>query len=245
MNSIASDMQGAGYWEKEVFPHGDLQELAPNLWVVQGEFPAAKLPRNMVVYRYAPHSLLLHSVVALDEPTMKKLEALGQPSIMVIPHWDHRAHLAAFKQRYPHIEVVCPQASIERASRHVPIDHSCETYFPRFGIRFHVPPGIDPVEGVLELPVGGNKVALVMNDLITNVPNQPGFYGMLLRLTRSTGRPRVIYFVRRALRVQRALVKPYLESLAARRDISIVTTSHGHCLTTGVSTTLAAIAQDM
>ena len=97
-------------WQDEVFPHTPLQELAPDLWTVRGEFPSSQLPRNMVVYRYGGNSLLLHSVVALDEPTMRHLEALGKPSIMVIPNWDHWAHIVAFKKRYPDITVLCPEA---------------------------------------------------------------------------------------------------------------------------------------
>jgi len=245
MKAIACDSTEDRYWDREVFPHTALRQLAPDLWVVQGEFPAAKLPRNMVVYRYAQDSLLLHSVVALNERAMKELEALGEPSVMVIPHWDHWAHLAAYKRRYPKIEVVCPRASIERIRKRVHVDYSSEEYFPRHGITYHVPPGIEPVEGVLEAPLGGGELAVIMNDLITNVPHQPGFYGLVLRLTRSTGRPRVIFFVRRDLRVQRPLVKKYLESLAARREIRIVTTSHGDCLVTDVAETLATVARSL
>jgi len=245
MTIAATDATEDRYWGKEVFPHTELRQLAQNLWVVQGEFPAAKLPRNMVAYRYAKRSLLLHSVVALNERAMRDLEALGEPSVMVIPHWDHWAHVAAYKRRYPKIEVVCSRASIARISKHVHIDYSSEEYFPRHGVTYNAPPGIEPVEGVLEASVGENKVAVIMNDLITNVPHQPGFYGLLLRLTRSTGRPRVIFFVKRALRVQRALVKRYIESLAARREIAIVTTSHGDCLVTNVAETLVTIAQDL
>lgn len=233
------------YWEREVFPHTALRQLAPNLWVVQGEFPAAKLPRNMVVYRYAKDSLLLHSVVALNERGMKQLEALGEPSVMVIPHWDHWAHVTAYKRRYPRIEVICPRASIDRISKRVPVDCSSEEYFPRHDITYQVPPGIDPVEGVLEVSLNGSEVAVIMNDLITNVPHQPGLYGLLLRLTRSTGRPRVIFFVRRGLRVQRPLVRKYIESLAARREVRIVTTSHGDCLVTDVAETLATVARSL
>ncbi len=69
-------------WSREVFPHSELTPLAENLWVVRGEFPSSPLPRNMVVYRYGGDSLLLHSVVALDEPSMRKLESLGKPSLM-------------------------------------------------------------------------------------------------------------------------------------------------------------------
>lgn len=245
MTVFACDATDDSYWEREVFPHTALCQLARNLWVVQGEFPAAKLPRNMVVYRYAKDSLLLHSVVALNERAMTELEALGKPSVMVIPHWGHWAHVAAFKRRYPAIEVVCPRASIARISRRVRVDCSSEEYFPRHGITYHVPPGIEPVEGVLEAPLGSNEVAVIMNDLITNVPHQPGLYGLLLRLTGSTGRPRIIFFVRRDLRVQRLLVKKYIESLSARRDIRMVTTSHGDCLVTDVGASLAAVARGL
>ncbi len=245
MMIAGSDAKEDRYWDNEVFPHTELLELAPNLWVVQGEFPAAKLPRNMVVYRYGERSLLLHSVVALNERAMTGLEALGKPSVMVIPHWDHWAHVAAYKRRYPEIEVVCPRASVARMSKHVHVDYTSEEYFPRHGVTYYVPPGIEPVEGVLEVSIGENKVGVIMNDLITNVPHQPGLYGLLLRLTRSTGGPRMIFFVRRALRVQRAPVKSYIESLAARREIALVTTSHGDCLVTNVAESLAAVARDL
>jgi len=64
----------------------------------------------------------------------EKLEALGQPSVMVIPHWDHWAHIAAFKKRYPKIDVVCPRASIDRVREHLKVEYSCEEYFPRNGV---------------------------------------------------------------------------------------------------------------
>jgi len=233
------------YWDEEVFPHTPLHTLAPNLWLVQGEFPAARLPRNMVAYRSPQQALLLHSVVALTKPEMRTLEALGEPSVMVIPHWDHWAHIAAFKKRYPRIDVVCPRASIDRVSKHLQVEYSCEEYFPRHAVNYYQPPGIHPFEGVLEAPVAEGKVAVIMNDLITNVPHQRGFYGLLLRLTGSTGKPRVIYFVRRELRVQREPLRAYIASLARRRDIAMVTTSHGECLLTDVARTLAGVAQDL
>lgn len=232
-------------WQREVFPHSALRMLAPDLWVVQGGFPAAKLPRNMIVYRFDNDRLLLHSVVALNEESMQILEALGKPSVMVIPHWDHWAHIAAYKKRYPNIDVVCPQASKARVERRLQVEQVCERYFPRAGIHFYTPPGIAPVEGILELPLTAGKAALVMNDLITNVPHQPGFYGKLLRLTGSTGRPRVIPIVRRQLKVKRRIVQEYLIELSQRNDISVLATSHGECLVNDISETLRAVARDL
>lgn len=85
------------------------------------------------------------------------------------------------------------------------MDCSCEEYFSRHGVKYHQPPGMYPFEGVLEAPLGKGNVALIMNDLITNVPHQPGLYGLLLRLTGSTGRPRVIYFVKDSCACDRSI----------------------------------------
>lgn len=235
----------ASEWQREVFPHSALEALAANLWVVRGEFPSAQLPRSMIVYRYGGDALLLHSVVALDEPGMRQLEALGKPTIMVIPNWDHWAHIVAFKRRYPDITVVCPAASQSRVEQRLAVDQTCEAYFPCHGMQFHVPPGMDPVEGVLELPLEDGRVAVVMNDLIINVPHQRGLWGLVLRLTGSTGRPRVIPIVRRRLKIDRAVMRDYLEALARRRDLAIITTSHGQALTSDVAATVAAVAHDL
>lgn len=199
----------------------------------------------MVLHRFDGDKLLLHSVVALKEDAMRELEALGTPSVMMIPHWDHWAHIVAYKKRYPQLTVICPQASRDRVERRLPVDETCERYFPRHGMRFEVPPGMSPVEGVLELPVGPGKKALVMNDLITNIPHQPGLKGLLLRLTGSTGRPRVIPIIKRQLKVQSAVVRRYLEGLAQRSDLAVLTTSHGSCLSSDLPGTLRRVACDL
>jgi hypothetical protein len=232
-------------WQREVFPHSELMPLADRLWVVRGQFPSSPLPRNMVVYRYGRDALLLHSVVALEERAMRQLEALGKPTIMMIPHWDHWAHVAAFKKRYPDLIVVCPRASKTRVERRIAVDATCEEYFPRHGMRFSVPPGMDAVEGVLELPLDAGRVALVMNDLVTNVPHQRGLRGLLLRVTGSSGRPRVIPLVRRSLKIDKAAMRDYLEGLARRSDVALLTTSHGECVRSRVSEVIAAVARDL
>lgn len=234
----------AGEWKREVFPHSELTPLAGDLWVVRGEFPSSPLPRNMVVYRYGD-SLLLHSVVALEERAMRQLESLGKPSIMMIPNWDHWAHIVAFKKRYPDLTVVCPAASRARVEERLAVDATCEEYFPRHGMRFSVPPGMDPVEGVLELPLDAGRVALVMNDLVTNVPHRKGLRGLLLRVTGSSGRPRVIPIVRRRLKIDRRLIRRYLEEQARRPEVAVLTTSHGECVRSHVSEVIADVARDL
>ena len=241
MNEISSEE-----WAKEVFPHSAIEPLASDLWVVQGCFPKSPLPRNMVIHRFDGDKLLLHSVVALAEPAMRELEALGKPSVMMIPNWDHWAHIVAYKKRYPALTVICPEGSRWRVEQRLRVDATCERYFPRHGMRFETPPGMLAVEGVLELSLEGGGKALVMNDLVTNMPHRGGLKGLVLRLTCSTGpRPRLIPIVRRQLKVRAEEIRRYFEGLARRDDLAVLTTSHGNCLRADVSDTLWRIAGEL
>lgn len=67
----------------------------------------------------------------------------------------------------------------------------------------------------------------------------------MLRLTGSSGRPRVIPIVRRRLKIDRAVMGDYLELLARRSDIAIVTTSHGRSLTSDAAAVIAEVARDL
>src|SRR6185436_2856825 len=87
------------------FPHDDLEQLAANLWTVRGSLPFP-LKRQMIIYRLADGTLLLHSVIAMNDEGMAKLDALGRPSVMIVPHIGHRMDAPFYKARYPQVRVL-------------------------------------------------------------------------------------------------------------------------------------------
>src|SRR6185436_16801518 len=120
-----------------IFPHGKLETLAPNLWQVRGSmsFP---IRRNMTIYRLPDGTLLLYSVVALDEDGMKALEALGRPAVMVIPHGYHRMDSGFYKRRYPDLKVACPAEGKARAEELCGrVDGTPEEILGPLGIKVH------------------------------------------------------------------------------------------------------------
>src|SRR5262249_3308422 len=102
-------------------PHGDLEELVPGVWMVTGSLPV-RLKRNMTVVRMSDGSLLLHSVVAMNEAGMAKLDALGKPSVMIVPHAGHCMDAPFYKARYPEIRVVCPAGTRAQVEKHIKVD---------------------------------------------------------------------------------------------------------------------------
>jgi hypothetical protein len=55
------------------------------------------VPREMVLYRLADATLLIHTAIALNEPGMAKLESLGTPKILVVPNRIHRFDAGVYR----------------------------------------------------------------------------------------------------------------------------------------------------
>lgn len=156
-------------WSNHVLPHSPIQKLAPNFWQVTGTVPSPGfMPRNMIIYRLPDSTLLIHSAIALDESAMTQLESLGQPRIMIVPNRIHRLDAPVYKQRYPELIVVAPEAAKSYVEAVVPVDAIAEEFLPNHGITCHQPAGIRPQELAYELPLPTGK-ALVFTDILFNL----------------------------------------------------------------------------
>ena len=105
--------------EWTVQPHGDLVELDAGLLTVEGtiRMPLGNFPRRMTVAALAGGGLAIWSAIALREPEMKRLEAIGVPQWLVVPGVAHRLDAHIWKQRYPELRVLCaPGAATARPS---------------------------------------------------------------------------------------------------------------------------------
>ena len=84
-----------------VLPHGPLSEVDDGILTVTGQLqmPLVELQRRMTVVRLADGGLVIYSAVALDEPHMAQIEALGTPRYLIVPGDAHRLDARIFKQR--------------------------------------------------------------------------------------------------------------------------------------------------
>src|SRR4051812_20139339 len=105
-----------------VLAHDPIQELSENLWRVEGALPHFSMRRVMTVVRLLDGRLLIHSAIAMDEGSMKKLEAWGEPAILLIPHRRHRMDAPRYKRRYPALRVFAPPAVLKQARAVVHVD---------------------------------------------------------------------------------------------------------------------------
>jgi hypothetical protein len=225
-------------WQSHVLPHGAIEELAPNLWHVTGTLPSSTMvPREMVLYRFAEDSLLIHSAIALNEPEMVKLESLGTPKILIVPNRIHRLDASVYKQRYPQLIVVCPAAAKPYVEQVVAIDGIAEEVLPTYGIICHEPIGIRPQELVYELSLPTGK-ALVFTDILFNL-NKSYFQQHLptgefllqwlgASVIGSSGFFGITGLGRRFFMKERNAYRQWLEALAdGIPDLRVISVAHG------------------
>jgi hypothetical protein len=209
-----------------LFPHGKIESLAPDLWQVRGSmsFP---LRRNMTIYRLPDGTLVLHSVVAMDEEGMKSLEALGRPAVMVIPHGGHRMDAGFYKQRYPDLKVACPAEGKQRAEQRCGhVDGTPEEILGPLGIKVHPVHGTRQGEFALEVDIPGGK-ALITNDVLgSRDPSEK-----LPLMARLTGPPAghrlgVARIFRWVMVRNKVDLRGWCHLMAENPAIKLITTSH-------------------
>jgi hypothetical protein len=205
--------------DHKIFPHRELCEIAPDLWQLQGALPFP-LPRNMTVYRVPNGDLLLSSVVALDEAGMKKLEALGKPAWLLVPHPMHTMDAPFYKQRYPEIRVIAPEDA-KRELGSVKVDHTPESGLGELGVRHHVADGMKYSEIVLDLEIDGGR-ALVFTDLV----GEGRAPGLLMRVLGPPGGSGVARIVRWRQVGDKPAVRSFLEKMAETPELKLVATGH-------------------
>ena len=209
-----------------VLPHGPITELSTNLWRVEGDLPHFGLKRVMTVVRLADGRLVIHSGIALDEPSMKRLEAWGAPTFLIIPHGRHRLDAPRYKARYPALRVLAPPAVLEKARAAVPSAGGLAEFPADPDVRFELLDGMgdSEVAMVVRSPDGTSVVLTeVVFDLL---PAKTALGRAAIKLSGLGPGPRVTPFVKLELVKDKARLAAHLERLAALPDLVRLIVSH-------------------
>jgi hypothetical protein len=215
--------------EWTVLPHGKLKRLEHDLLSVSGTMnmpPMGEVTRRMTIVRLADGRLVIYSAISLDEVEMNALESYGAPAFLVVPGDIHRMDAKPWKDRYPSIKVIAPAGARDKIQEVVPVD-ATEVDFGDPAVRFMTMPGTGDKEAVLviETPSG---TTVVLNDLIFDLANRPGFSGWLFKMIGMTGdAPRIPFPVKLKQVTDKAAVSAQLEHWARLPNLQRVIISHG------------------
>jgi hypothetical protein len=230
--------------EWKVFPHGPVEQIDEGIVSVEGEIqmPLGRFPRRMTIVALNDGRTVAFSPVALDEPAIREVEALGALAFMVVPNGFHRLDARPFKKRYPEIRVVCPPGAKNRVEKAVPVD-AVSDVFKDGEVRFIVVEGMRNAEAAL-IVRRGSGTTLILNDVISNVRHPKGLgANIMARLFRfGIKRPQMSREVRYLFVSDKRALAKQIRDWAAIPDLRRVIVSHGEIIDQSPAEVLQSIA---
>jgi hypothetical protein len=226
-----------------VLPHNKLSEIEAGILTVVGwiRMPLGQLPRRMTVVRLADSRLVVWSAIALDEPEMRTIEALGRPAFLVVPSDKHRLDARVWSDRYPQMQVVTPEGSRPKVEQVVAV----HTTAPDFGdpnVQLVVVPGTRKHEAALVVRTT-NGTTLVLNDVVGNIRDASGGSGWFLRVAGFAGeRAQVPRVVKWTMVDDKSALRAQLQQWAELPKLRRILVSHGEPIETNPGQTLKDLA---
>lgn len=209
-----------------VLPHQPIEALADNLWRVEGGLPNMPLRRVMTIARRGDGGLVVHNAIALDEPSMARVDGWGQVKFLIVPNGMHRLDAKVFKDRYPGATVLCPRGATNKVAEVVAVDGSYADFPADESIRLETLDGVKEAEGVM-IVRSSDGVTIVFNDALFNMPHGHGLQGWILKyVTASSGGPRVARLARLLLVKDKAAFAAHMRRLADVPELRRVIVSH-------------------
>ncbi len=234
------------FTEWTVLPHGKLTRLDDSLLSVTGDLhmPVGDFPRRMTVVRLQDGRLIIYSAIALDEAEMRALEAFGEPSFLIVPNDIHRMDAKIWKDRYPQMRVAAPAGVQKQVEEVVPVaDTVPDFHDPQ--VQFVTVPGTEEREAALVVRTWSGTT-LIVNDLIWNLDDRPGFGGWLFRVMGFTGaEPRIPTVVELREIKDKAALRGQLERWARIPDLNRIIVSHGKIVTRDAAGVLDRLAETL
>jgi hypothetical protein len=227
-----------GFRTWTVLPHEPIEELAPNLWRVEGVLNAVNR-RVMTLVRLADGRVVVHNAVAMDEPSMARLDAWGEVAALLVPNGFHRQDAFTWQERYPHARVYAPRGAMIAAAKATPVHGQWEEAPRDETVSYEHVQGVGEREGVIKVR-SGDGVSLVFCDTLLNLPRMTGVLGVLLHPTGVLGvpRPTAWWFAKDRPALARQLV-----GLADEDGLTRVIPGHGAVVTDAPASSLREAGQ--
>jgi hypothetical protein len=168
----------------------------------------------MIIARLSDGRLIMHNPIALDEPSMAKIEAWGEVSAILIPNRFHRRDAFIMHARYPNAKVYAPSGAVAQASKATPCSGTYAEVPTDATVLLRDIEGIGRREGVV-IVRSDDGISAVFCDTLLNLPKLSGPMGMILHPTGTLAVPRPTRWL-------------FTQDIAAlRRDLLSIATTEG------------------
>lgn len=92
-------------------PYGPLEELAPGIWIRDGEWNGTLFRRRMTVCRVCDRDLVIHNAFQLRPEDISELERLGTVRWILVPNRFHSSEAGYLREKFPEARVIASPAA--------------------------------------------------------------------------------------------------------------------------------------
>jgi hypothetical protein len=197
----------------------------------------------MGIARLGTGELVFLNAIALDEPSMKQLEAWGKPAFAVAANGFHRIDLGAYKVRYPRLRILASPAARKRVGQIAAVDGWLELLPKDAGIQVEDVAGTRMGDAVCIARSASRTSLCFPGDVLMNAAPGRGFPGLLVRLLGFVGDLRVPRLIRWIGVKNAQALKGHLIKLSDTPGLQHVFTCHGPVVSVDPSGALRRAAQ--
>ena len=231
----------------QVMPHDPLAEIDDGMLSVAGEIhmPLGIFPRRMTVVGLRGGRTAIYSAIALDEPEMARIEALGRPAILIVPSDGHRIDAKIWKARYRDILVITPPGARAAVAEVIDVE-ATDDMLGDPDADFITVPGTGGHESALVVRRAGGTT-IVCNDVIGNVAHPKGIGAQIMGRLMGFGvsHPQVPRVVKHKVIDDEAALATQFEDWAADPALRRIIVSHGDIIEDDPAGVLRALAKDL
>jgi hypothetical protein len=197
----------------------------------------------MTVVRLTGGRTAIYSAIALGEPEMARIEAIGTPAFLIVPGDHHRLDAKIWKQRYPDIEVIAPPGAREATEQAVAVD-ATDDVLGDPQVKLVIMPGVGEHEAALEIR-RASGLTIVANDLIANMTHPHGIGAQIVARLIGFGvsEPQVPRVVRHLIVEDKLALAAQFDAWAAEPDLRRIIVSHGDVIEENPAEVLRALAE--
>jgi hypothetical protein len=208
-----------------VTPHGPIEKLEENLWVVEGTVPTpGGIKRRMSIVRRNDGSLVFYHAIPLEERALAEILAWGHPAALVLGHHQHAIDAAPFSQRL-NLKIYGPERSLAHLHRRgLDVAGPLSALAPDPSVRFEDAEGTKTGDAI-GIVTSEGRVSLLFADCCQNSPAAGMFF--LFRWLGFAGGPKVVPVFRFAFMSDATLLRVHLARLAATPNLARLVPFHG------------------
>lgn len=222
-----------------VSPHGPIDKLDDNLWLVEGAVPVpGGIRRRMAIIRRSDGTLLFFHAMPLADPELAEVTAWGKPAVLVVGHDQHAIDAVPFAARLG-LKIYGPAQNAGKLRARLDLAGTLSDLPADPAVRFEEMAGTKTGEAVAIVQSAGG-VSLLFSDCVQHSPAETMLWPF--RLLGFAGGPKVVPVFRLLFMSDRQALRGHLERLAGTANLARLIPFHGTITASDAAATLRALA---